>query len=273
MEKYPVLYLLHGGGDEDSGWSTIGHAGFIIDNLLAEKKAVPMIVVMPNGSLPPPPNMPPFTPGETPTPEIRAAREAAANRFTDELLKEIVPFAEKHYRVLTGPENRAIAGLSMGGGQTLRVATTKPGEFAYVGVWSAGLFGGNAEEFEKRNESFFKTADQVNKAVKLFSISVGDKDFALNGSKALAEPAREARDQARNARQRRRAHLDQLEALSERAGAASISVRGSNKINLKARGAPQLAFGHALVAPLVSTHACATFPPLAKGGAGGVNRA
>ena len=186
-EKYPVLYLLHGGGDEDSGWSTIGHAGFIIDNLLAEKKAVPMIVVMPNGSLPQPPNMPPFTPGTTPTPEIRAAREAAANRFTDELLKEVVPFAEKHYRVLTGPENRAIAGLSMGGGQTLRVATTKPGEFAYVGVWIAGLFGGNAEEFEKRNESFFKAADQVNKAVKLFSISVGDSDFALNGSKALAE--------------------------------------------------------------------------------------
>ena len=185
MEKYPVLYLLHGGGDEDSGWSTIGHAGFIIDNLLAEKKAVPMIVVMPNGSLPQPSNMPPFTPGTPPTPEVRAAREAAANRFTDELLKEIVPFAEKHYRVLTGPENRAIAGLSMGGGQTLRVATTKPGEFAYVGVWSAGLFGGNAEEFEKRNESFLNAADQVNKSVKLFSISVGDQDFALNGSKAL----------------------------------------------------------------------------------------
>jgi enterochelin esterase-like enzyme len=67
----------------------------------------------------------------------------------------------------------------------LRVATTKPGEFAYVAVWSAGLFGGNADDFEKRNESFFKAADQVNKSVKLFSISVGDQDFALNGSKAL----------------------------------------------------------------------------------------
>jgi enterochelin esterase-like enzyme len=185
-EKYPVLYLLHGGGDEDSGWSTIGRAGFILDNLLAEKKAVPIIVVMPNGSLPRPTNMPRFTPGTAPTPEARAAMEAGQNRFTNELLKEIVPFAEQHYRVRTGPENRAIAGLSMGGGQTLRVTTTKPGEFAYVAVWSAGLFGGNAEEYQKRNESFFKAADQVNKSVKLFSICVGDKDFAFNGSKALA---------------------------------------------------------------------------------------
>jgi enterochelin esterase-like enzyme len=186
-EKYPVLYLLHGGGDEDSGWSTIGRAGFIIDNLLAEKKAVPMIVVMPNGSLPPPANMPRFTPGTPPSPELRAAMETLQSRFTNELLKEIVPFAEKHYRVLTGPENRAIAGLSMGGGQTTRVATTKPDEFAYVAVWSAGLFGGSPEDFEKRNESFFKAADQVNKRVKLFSISVGDQDFTYNGSKALAE--------------------------------------------------------------------------------------
>ena len=75
-EKYPVFYLLHGGGDEDSGWSTIGRAGFILDNLIAAKKAVPMIVVMPNGSLPMPANMPRFTPGTTPSPEFRAAMTA-----------------------------------------------------------------------------------------------------------------------------------------------------------------------------------------------------
>ena len=91
-EKYPVLYLLHGGGDEDSGWSTIGRAGFILDNLIAAKKAAPMIVVMPNGSLPPPKNMPARpAPGEAPSPEFRAAMEAMQNRFTDELMKEIVP--------------------------------------------------------------------------------------------------------------------------------------------------------------------------------------
>jgi enterochelin esterase-like enzyme len=186
-EQYPVLYLLHGGGDEDSGWSTIGRAGFILDNLLVEKKAVPMIVVMPNGSLPRPANLPRFEPGTTPTPEARAAMETARNRFTDELLKEVVPYVEKHYRVKTGQENRALAGLSMGGGQTLQVATTHPDEFAYVGVWSAGIGGRNAESFETRNESFLKNADHVNKVFKLFSISVGDKDFALNGSKSLAE--------------------------------------------------------------------------------------
>jgi enterochelin esterase family protein len=185
-DRYSVLYLLHGGGDEDSGWSTIGRAGFILDNLLAEKKARPMLVVMPNGSLPRPANLPRLTPGETPSPEVRAAMAAAQDRFTNELLKDVIPYVEKNYRVLAGGEHRAIAGLSMGGGQTLRAVTTHPEQFAYVAVWSAGI-GQNAEEFEKRNEAFFKDADKVNKAVKLFSISVGDKDFALAGSKALDE--------------------------------------------------------------------------------------
>jgi enterochelin esterase family protein len=186
-ERYPVLYLLHGGGDEDSGWSTVGRAGFILDNLLAEKKARPMLVVMPNGSLPRPAKLPRFTPGGKPSPEFAAALAAAQERFTKELLKEVVPYVEKHYRVLAGREHRALAGLSMGGGQTLRVATTRPDQFAYVAVWSAGLFGGNAREFEKRNEAFFKDAAKINKTVKLLSISVGNKDFALAGSLALSK--------------------------------------------------------------------------------------
>ena len=184
-ERYPVFYLLHGGGDEDSGWSTIGRAGFIMDNLLAERKARPMLVVMPNGSLPRRGNLPPFQPGGPPSPEFVAAREAAQQRFTDELLKEVVPFVEKTYRVVADREARAIAGLSMGGGQTLRVVTTHPDQFAYVGVWSAGLFG-NAKQFEERNAAFLGDADRVNKLVKLLSISVGDKDFLLAGSKDLA---------------------------------------------------------------------------------------
>jgi enterochelin esterase family protein len=171
-ERYPVLYLLHGGGDEDSGWSTVGRAGFILDNLLADKKARPMLVVMPNGSLP------------------RAAGDSARgrlqDRFTDELLRDVVPHVEKHYRVVADSRHRALAGLSMGGGQTLRVVTTHPDRFAYVAVWSAGLFRGNAAEFEKQNEAFFKDPDRVNKVIKLLSIKVGDKDFALAGSKSLA---------------------------------------------------------------------------------------
>jgi enterochelin esterase-like enzyme len=186
-DKYPVFYLLHGGGDEDSGWSTIGRAGFIMDNLLAAKKAKPMLIVMPNGSLPRPANSPAFTPGTTPSPEVAAALNAAQERFTNELLNDIVPYIEKNYRALTGTKNRALAGLSMGGGQTLRAVTSHPDKFAYVGVWSAGL-GRNAEDFEKRNAAFLANPDKVNKQVKLFSISVGDKDtLAHTGSKNLSE--------------------------------------------------------------------------------------
>jgi enterochelin esterase-like enzyme len=187
QERYPVFYLLHGGGDDDSGWSTIGRAGFILDNLLAEKKARPMLIVMPNGSLPRPADLPRLPPGGKPSPEFAAALAAAQERFTGELLEEVVPYVEKHFRVRAGGAHRALAGLSMGGGQALRVLTAHPDQFAYVGIWSAGLFGGNAAEFAKRHEAFFKDAPRVNRAVKLLTISVGEKDFALAGSKQLAE--------------------------------------------------------------------------------------
>ena len=187
-EKYPIFYLLHGGGDEDSGWSSIGRAGFILDNLLAENKAVPMIVVMPNGSLPRSSNMPPRPArGETPSPEYLAAREAHRDQFTVELLDEVIPVVERTYRVNLGPQNRCLAGLSMGGAQTLRVLTTNPDQFAYAGIWSAGLSGGNAEVWARRNERFLASAGLVNRTVKQLEIVVGDQDFAAEGSRALAE--------------------------------------------------------------------------------------
>jgi enterochelin esterase family protein len=174
--KYPVFYLLHGGGDEDSGWGTVGRAGFILDNLIAAGKAKPILVVMPNGSLPRPAGK-------------LDPKEAAAlqDRFTNELLREVVPTVEKHFRVKTGAENRALAGLSMGGGQTTRVLTSQPDQFGYVGIWSAGLFGGDPAAFERQNEAFLKNAAAVGKSVKLLEVTVGDKDFALAGSKALSE--------------------------------------------------------------------------------------
>jgi enterochelin esterase family protein len=182
-DKYPVLYLLHGAGDEDSGWSTIGRAGFILDNLIAGQKARPMLIVMPNGSLSRPTNLSGATPGTPPSPEAMAAFQ---DRFTNELMKEVIPTVEKTFRVAADREHRAIAGLSMGGGQTLRVAVTHPDQFAYVAVWSAGI-GQNAGDWEQRNEAFFSKADQVNRDVKLFSISVGDQDRAAIGSRALSE--------------------------------------------------------------------------------------
>jgi enterochelin esterase family protein len=185
-DKYPVFYLLHGGGDDDSGWSTIGRAGFIIDNLIAAGNAVPMIVVMPNGSLPLPANLPRFAPGRPPSPEFSAAMTAVLIRFTDELMKDIVPPVETTYRVKPGAENRALAGLSMGGGQTLGLILSHPDQFAYVGIWSAGLFGGSPAEWEQRNEAFLSRAEPFNQTVKLLEIRVGDHDFALDGSKGLA---------------------------------------------------------------------------------------
>ncbi len=178
-DKYPVFYLLHGGGDEDSGWSTVGRAGFILDNLLAAGQARPMIVVMPNGSLP----RPAVAPGAQLDPKELAAMQ---DRFTNELLKDVVPTIEKHFRVKTGAENRALAGLSMGGGQTTRVLTSHPEQFGYVGIWSAGLFGGDPAAFEQQNKAFLENAAGVNKSVKRLEIAVGDKDFALARAKALA---------------------------------------------------------------------------------------
>jgi enterochelin esterase family protein len=179
--KYPVFYLLHGGGDEDSGWSTIGRAGFILDNLIAAGKAKPMLVVMPNGSLP----RPNFVPGAPPDP---AANAAFQDRFVSELLKDVVPFVEKNYRVTPGAAHRAIAGLSMGGGQTTRVITTNPDAFAYAAIWSSGVNPALTADFEKRAAVFLDSADKVNKSFKLLSISCGDKDtLAINGSKNLDE--------------------------------------------------------------------------------------
>jgi enterochelin esterase family protein len=184
--RYPVLYLLHGGGDEDSGWSTIGRAGFILDNLIAAKKAKPMIVVMPNGSLPRPADLGPATPaGGPPSP---AAAAAMQERFANHLVKDIMHFVEKHYRVLATRENRALAGLSMGGGQTLRTTVSNPDKFAYVGVWSAGVNDQRLPDFEKQSASFLSSADTVNKDIKVFWIGVGSEDqLAAKGARNLKE--------------------------------------------------------------------------------------
>jgi len=133
-QKYPVFYLLHGAGDSDDAWTSVGRAGFIMDNLIAEKKAAPMIIVMPAGHQP-------ATPG-TATPATAAAPGAAQppaiNPFTVEFVTDVVPCVERHYRTLTGRRHRAIAGLSMGGSQTLDIAFRQLARFAYIGVFSSG---------------------------------------------------------------------------------------------------------------------------------------
>ena len=127
-QKYPVFYLLHGAGDCDDSWTSVGRAGFIMDNLIAAKKAKPMIIVMPAG------HTGPFVFGS-----------ARSLNFNDDFVKDfnsdIMPYAETHYRVIRDRQHRAIAGLSMGGDQTLEIAVPHPDEFAYVGVYSSGIIG------------------------------------------------------------------------------------------------------------------------------------
>jgi enterochelin esterase-like enzyme len=196
-EKYPVLYLIHGGGDEDSGWSTIGRAGFILDNLLAAGKIKAMIVIMPNGSitLPGVPN--PLGGGRGgATPEALAQRIAAISKlhdaFVSDLLTGIIPHVESTYRVLATRENRAIAGLSMGGAETLRAAPPNLDKFAWIGVFSMGLQEGvNAgvnSDFVERNVAFFADPEKTNKQVKLFWIGAAQDDRTVgDGPKRLSE--------------------------------------------------------------------------------------
>jgi len=184
---YPVLYLLHGGGDEDSGWSTIGRAGFILDNLLAADSAVPMLIVMPNGSLPAMP-IERIDASEPPLEEaLAAARAAAMSRFSNELMNDVLPFVEQRFRARANPESRALAGLSMGGLQTMEVLSGHADQFAYVAIWSAGLFSQEPQDFEDRHRRFLRQNDAVNERLKLLSVSVGKDDFAYPGSQALAE--------------------------------------------------------------------------------------
>ena len=127
-DKYPVFYLLHGSSDSDDSWSSVGRAGFILDNLIADKKAKPMVVVMPAGHTRPQ------------VPRVAGASGPSANdEFVADLMTGIIPYIEKNYRVATDRQSRAIAGLSMGGSQTLIAAIPRLDMFAYVGVFSSGL--------------------------------------------------------------------------------------------------------------------------------------
>jgi enterochelin esterase family protein len=132
--KYPVFYLLHGAGDTDDAWTSVGRAGFILDNLIAAKQAVPMIVVMPAGHQP---AMPGAGTGAAPAGGSPVA-PPVINRFTLEFVNDVMPYVERHYRTLADRPNRAIAGLSMGGSQTLDIAFRHLAKFAYIGVYSSG---------------------------------------------------------------------------------------------------------------------------------------
>jgi enterochelin esterase family protein len=192
---YPVFYLIHGGGDNDAGWTTIGRANFILDNLLAAGKIEPMIVVMPNGSVPRPAGSYRLVGADRTLPAaIKARIEAIAashDIFVEDLLTTIIPTVEQRYRVRTDRGSRAIAGLSMGGAETLRVAPSNLDKFAYIGVFSMGLqVGAEAgvhPDFKERNADFFADPDRTNKLLKLFYIAAGENDRTItDGARRLS---------------------------------------------------------------------------------------
>jgi enterochelin esterase-like enzyme len=180
-KKYPVLYLLHGAGDDETGWLQKGSANVILDNLYASSKAVPMIVVMPNGFTrrPGDPALGPDAPFE--------ARQKAVNRFELELLDDVIPVIEKRYPVIADSNHRALAGLSMGGSQTMRIGPTHPDTFAYLGVFSSGMRRDRTQPSPEDNASTYPDAKKLNSALKLFWVSCGDRDRVLEATKTYVQ--------------------------------------------------------------------------------------
>jgi enterochelin esterase family protein len=176
QKKYPVFYLLHGSGDCDEAWTSVGRAGFILDNLIAAGKAKPMIVAMPAG------HTSAATFGGRGAAPAGAAAAPARDEFYEDFTTDAMPYLEQHYRVLAGRPNRAIAGLSMGGSQTLNVAFRNLGKFAYVGVFSSGAMGmDGGTDWEKNHAADLDNAS-LKKGLKLLWFSTGVEDELMDRS-------------------------------------------------------------------------------------------
>ena len=220
--RYPVLYLLHGGGGDEDAWDTMGRANIIMDNLLAAGKIKPMLVVMPNGNAtqtvsqgyglgptpapqsvtaPLPPGQAgqgrggrgagaPGAPGAAAAPGAPGAAPAPrppqpyAGSYPESLVREVIPFVERNYRVIANKDSRAVAGLSMGGGHTIMATNNNPGVFGYIGVFSAG---GRIDDTFEKQLAALKAG-----GVKYYWLGAGDKDFAHDGTVALSEAVKKA---------------------------------------------------------------------------------
>ncbi len=179
-DKYPVFFLLHGAGGDEDAWTNMGRAAQIMDNLIAEGKAKPMIVVMTNGNANQAgaQNEIPFV--QVPGEQGMAAFTKYAGKFEEHLVKDVVPFIERNYRVYSDKDHRAIAGLSMGGGQTQTITNDNPDMFSYVGVFSMGLmnFGPQNQDAEKIEKERSAKIEALKKSgYKLYWIGVGKDDF------------------------------------------------------------------------------------------------
>ncbi|MGI8991580.1 MAG: esterase [Bryobacteraceae bacterium] len=168
--RYPVLYLFHGSNDTAAGWTLAGCANFILDNLLAEKKAVPMIVVMPYGHA---------VPFDAP----RAEQAKNTSLFEDYLLRDVMPLVESKYRTAAARDKRAIAGLSMGGGQSLSIGFRHLDLFSGIGAFSAAVPG----DFATRFSDALKNPEATNDQLKTLWIGCGRQDSLFERSRKLAD--------------------------------------------------------------------------------------
>jgi enterochelin esterase-like enzyme len=171
-EKYPVLYLLHGGGEDERGWATQGKTDLILDNLIAEGKAKPMLVVM--------------TDGNVGAGGIANFGERTLQQFENELKQVVIPFVEKNYRAQTDSKSRALAGLSMGGLQTLYAGIRNNQMFSSLGVFSSGWFSNNTTLSDPQYQFMKENASAINNNIRPLWVSMGGKeDIAYNNCKIM----------------------------------------------------------------------------------------
>lgn len=176
-DSYPVLYLLHGGGGDEDAWTSLGRANYILDNLIAEGKAKPMLIVMTNGnanqtsSLRTKPGAPTLS---------REELQRYRGKFEESLVKDVIPYIEANYRVKSGKESRAIAGLSMGGMHTITASSEFPGTFGYIGVFSSGVFTAD----EALEEKFIA---MKNSGINRYWVACGIDDFVMESNKRLLD--------------------------------------------------------------------------------------
>jgi enterochelin esterase-like enzyme len=177
-ESYPVLYLFHGAGGDEDAWTTLGRTNYIMDNLIAAGKAVPMIVVMTNG-VPTMAAAPADQPVDLEINRINSGGPGGmvSGKFEESLVKDVIPFVEKNFRVIADADYRAISGLSMGGFHTQMITNANPGMFNYVGVMSMGLFNDPRLGNYNKEDHIAQIKALKDSGVKLYWIACGKDDF------------------------------------------------------------------------------------------------
>jgi enterochelin esterase family protein len=189
--KYPVLYLLHGSGGDEEAWPVMGIANVIMDNLIAQGKSKPMIVVMPNAYWNEIASLDVGGPRTAPPPAVGSgAGSAGYDANEKDIVGDLIPFVEKHFRVLPGRENRALAGLSMGAGITLNVALKRLDVFASIGLLSSGALRDAAAgmaTLQQINPEFLAYPAATSKRLRLLFFSCGTEDPRMAGMAKVAE--------------------------------------------------------------------------------------